>query len=84
VKIASVSGNTITLTAAVTKNHATGESVVEVAAATPTATPRAFPTTGGSNGSGDTGLWLLLLLMGGGLLVAAGGTALAARTVRKD
>jgi hypothetical protein len=89
-KISSVSGNTITLVAAVTKAHAAGQTVVEVAAATqapggtPGTTPKAAPSTGDDSSSGGVSTTMLVLagLLGVALLAAGGGSLVLAR--KKD
>lgn len=83
VKIASVSGTTITLTAALTKSHASGESVTELTP-TPSVTPGALPPGGGATGGSGMSTWLLLLVLGGALILAAGGSVYIARATRKD
>ncbi len=88
VKISSVNGNTITLVAGVTKAHSSGETVVEVAAATasPTTTPRTGPSTGDRSGAGGVAGTLLILaaIFGVILALAAGGSLLLARSERRE
>jgi hypothetical protein len=89
-KIASISGNIITLVAPLTKAHAQGETVVEVAAtggggATTAATPKAQPATGGGSDGGVNTVLLVVLTLGGiALLAVAGGSLVMARMRHED
>lgn len=86
VKISVVAGNNLTLSTPLTKAHASGSAVVEVAsAATATATPKTLPQTGGNTGgAGDSVAMLFALTLGVVLLAAAGGSIFAARAKRED
>lgn len=85
VKIASISGATITLVGPLTKAHAEGETVVEVTAAAGGATPKTQPATGaGSVGGVSTVLLIAMSAAGVALLATAGGSLALARSRREE
>ncbi len=90
VKIASVSGTTITLVSPLTKAHAAGETVVEVSTtggtgSTTAATPRTQPATGGGSGNGLSAVLLVAMSLAGvALLAVAGGSLYLARSKRPE
>jgi hypothetical protein len=82
-----LAAGTLTLATALTKAHAAGEPVVEIASASPTAAPSSpsgLPKTGGGFAVTDSGTLVLLLALGAALIVAAGGSLIAARASRRD
>jgi hypothetical protein len=89
VKIASVSGSTITLVAVLANSHSAGETVVEVSSGgtgggTTGPTPQSGPATGGGSGDGPRTVLLVVMTLAGILLLSVAGTSLYMARARRE